>query len=450
MSPAQTTFLLILLLCCSCGFLFLWLRSLIAYLKLQQRFKPALALEKETANLTRKKILLTKELRLLNTRYAEGFKIYKALKAEADLYKEEVDLAQLGLSSPSFHFSDSESFKKRIEEIRAAQKACLLSHRAILHDSSRKTQSSTAERTRIDHAMRLSLRAFNNECTALIGKVRWNTSAAAEKRILRSFTYINTLNKDLGIRLSEEFLALKCEELHLTHAYREKKKQEQEARAELARAQREEEILLKEVARAEKEERRAQKMLRKAQEKGAQLNPAQAAQYWEMLTALTESCEKARQKAERARSMAEQTRAGHIYIVSNVGSFGPGIYKIGMTRRLDPMDRVRELGNASVPFLFDIHTIVYTDDAPSLEKALHRAFDAHRVNKANSKKEFFQVPLEQIIAELQKFIPGIEFTTTIEAQEYHETCAKMGAIPSTEYIKFKNFQPVKKEFPEFL
>jgi vacuolar-type H+-ATPase subunit I/STV1 len=102
------------------------------------------------------------------------------------------------------------------------------------------------------------------------------------------------------------------------------------------------------------------------------------------------------QEKQRAMSMAQLTRSGHIYIISNRGSFGPDVYKIGMTRRLDPMDRVRELGDASVPFYFDVHGIIHTEDAPSLERELHKAFDDRRVNKHNYRREFFKAKIEDI------------------------------------------------------
>ena len=107
--------------------------------------------------------------------------------------------------------------------------------------------------------------------------------------------------------------------------------------------------------------------------------------------------------------MAEQTRAGHIYVISNVGSFGEGVFKIGMTRRLEPLERVRELGDASVPFLFDVHAIIYCQDAPSVEKRLHSTFDKYRVNRANGRKEFFRVAPEQVEAEVHRIDAGADF-----------------------------------------
>ena len=141
------------------------------------------------------------------------------------------------------------------------------------------------------------------------------------------------------------------------------------------------------------------------------------------LDTLNKQLAEAHEKSERAKSMAEQTRAGYIYVISNIGSFGSDVYKIGMTRRLEPSERVKELGDASVPFAFDTHAMIYTKDAPSLEKALHNAFEEHRVNMVNARKEFFRVSLQDICSEVRKTFPEAAFLSTAEAQEYNETIA---------------------------
>jgi hypothetical protein len=124
----------------------------------------------------------------------------------------------------------------------------------------------------------------------------------------------------------------------------------------------------------------------------------------------------------RAISQAQMTRVGHIYVISNIGSFGEDVYKIGMTRRLDPLDRVRELGDASVPFQFDVHAIIYSEDAPSLEYELHRKFKDRRLNMVNGRKEFFKVALDEVEAFiLQQTNASILFTKLAEAKEYRET-----------------------------
>ena len=138
---------------------------------------------------------------------------------------------------------------------------------------------------------------------------------------------------------------------------------------------------------------------------------------------LEKSLEEAHSKNERAKSMAQQTRSGHVYIISNIGSFGEDVYKIGMTRRLEPLDRVKELGDASVPFTFDVHAMIYSEDAPTLEKVLHDKFAGKRVNMVNHRKEFFGVPIDDIEKEVLKIDSSAEFVKTIEAQEYTETKA---------------------------
>ena len=122
--------------------------------------------------------------------------------------------------------------------------------------------------------------------------------------------------------------------------------------------------------------------------------------------------------------MAEQTRSGYVYVISNIGSFGEDIVKIGLTRRLDPEDRIRELGDASVPFLFDTHALIYSEDAPALERALHNEFDTARVNATNFRKEFFRANLDQIEGAVRRVAPQASFFRNREAQEYRETLAK--------------------------
>lgn len=120
--------------------------------------------------------------------------------------------------------------------------------------------------------------------------------------------------------------------------------------------------------------------------------------------------------------------SGHVYVISNVGSFGEDVYKIGMTRRLDPMERVRELGDASVPFQFDVHAVIYCEDAPALENALHRTFSQRRVNRVNERKEFFRVEIEEIAEAVRRHHGEIEMTNVAEAVEYRKTLAMVPAV----------------------
>jgi hypothetical protein len=120
----------------------------------------------------------------------------------------------------------------------------------------------------------------------------------------------------------------------------------------------------------------------------------------------------------------QNTRAGYVYIISNVGSFGENVYKIGVTRRLDPQDRIDELGDASVPFKFDIHATIFSDDAPALEDALHQAFEHRRLNAINRRREFFNVTLKEIEEVVKtNFNKPVEFIELADAVEYRESLA---------------------------
>jgi hypothetical protein len=122
-------------------------------------------------------------------------------------------------------------------------------------------------------------------------------------------------------------------------------------------------------------------------------------------------------------SRAQMTRSGHVYIISNIGSFGEDIYKIGMTRRLVPEERIQELGDASVPFPFDIHALIFCEDAPTLETKLHNCFDSRRINQVNLRKEFFRVSLAEIQEVVRQNHGEIEFTLIAQADEYRKTQA---------------------------
>jgi multidrug efflux pump subunit AcrA (membrane-fusion protein) len=191
---------------------------------------------------------------------------------------------------------------------------------------------------------------------------------------------------------------------------------------------REEEKAQRDIDRALKEandnESRFQRALDKARAELQQAQGAQVDRLTETIANLNDRLTEALQAKERAKSMAEMTKSGHVYVISNIGSFGEHTYKIGMTRRLDPMDRVHELGDASVPFSFDVHAMIYSENAPELEAKLHRQFAHKRVNLVNERKEFFQVTLDEISTIVRKQHATIEFVMDAEAREYRETLGR--------------------------
>ena len=170
--------------------------------------------------------------------------------------------------------------------------------------------------------------------------------------------------------------------------------------------------------------------MNKAREELLKASESERAFAEQRIAELEQQLLEAEMKEARAKSMAEQTRKGHVYVISNIGSFGEDVYKIGLTRRLDPMDRVKELGDASVPFSFDVHAMIYSDDAPALEATLHREFREHRVNAVNLRKEFFQVDLLSIKDAVDTIVDiDADFKMTALAEEYYESLRLQAVEP---------------------
>ncbi|EMO26087.1 T5orf172 domain protein [Leptospira interrogans serovar Bataviae str. HAI135] len=259
----------------------------------------------------------------------------------------------------------------------------------------------------------------------MISDVRWNNILKMEERLLKVHDAINKLGETHSIHITNEYYKLKLKELRLTHEYQDKIYQEKQEQKRIQEQIREEERAQKEIEKAlkesEDEERRYTKALEQAKK---ELEKAQGDQLQKIqlkMVELQKELEEAQRLKQRAISMAEQTKAGHVYVISNIGSFGESVYKIGMTRRLDPMDRVKELGDASVPFEFDVHAIIYSENAPEFEKLLHKEFDLRKVNLVNNRKEFFNITLDEIEEIAKKHRSDIEFTKIAEAREYRES-----------------------------
>jgi len=361
-------------------------------------------------------------IRELQQSYKEKRAIYDRLRSELAIFDERLALAELGVYEPHFDFGDSETFKAEIKDTRDDQKDMVKRKTAVFGTKEWTVDGSVKKgETMINRAVRITLRAFNNECEAAIANTRWNNIQAMEKRIVRARVAIDKLNASNNVIISEDYLRAKLRELRLTHEYREQLKIERDERAEASRLEREEKRLLQEAKAAQKEEERYQQLLEKARsELGVVTSDAHRAKVEELEKLLAE----AHAKTERAQAMAEKTKSGFVYVISNIGSFGDDVVKIGLTRRLDPSDRVRELGDASVPFLFDTHAMIYSEEAPALEAALHAEFAEQRINAANMRKEFFRVTLSEVEEAVQRLAPDADFHTDIEAQEFYETLAK--------------------------
>jgi len=367
---------------------------------------------------------IDKSIEELRSSYKEKKLIFNKLVKEAAIYDEAIELADLGFYKPHYDFDVSEKYKENITSIKSKQKDMISGKEAIYCHAEWTVEGSKAKgRTMTNRGIRLTARAFNNECDAAISNTNWNNADRMEQRIEKAYTAINKLNDSTAINISSKYLSLKIEELRLTHEYKDKKQQEKEEQAEIRRQMREEAKFEQDVEKALKEEEKYNKLLEKAKAEAEKAAGSKLEKLQEKIASLDKELVEAHTKSERAKSMAQQTKLGHVYVISNIGSFGEEIYKIGMTRRLEPHDRVKELGDASVPFIFDVHAMIYAEDAPALESQLHKSFDYKRLNLVNNRKEFFNVTLEEIAQEVKKISPDSEFIETAEARQYRESQA---------------------------
>ena len=288
----------------------------------------------------------------------------------------------------------------------------------------------------INDTIKLSLKAFNNECSNFIDKVKFNNINNLELKINKSFEQINALTDMQKVSIKKEYLELKIKELHIKYEYECKKQQEKEEQEAIKDRMREEALVQKEIekelAKLEKEETHFTNAKVRLQEqiKSWNENDEKYKELMKKIEELDKKLEEVRENKFKAEKREQNTRAGYVYVISNIGSFGEDVYKIGMTRRLDPMDRVKELGSASVPFNFDVHAIIFSDDAPNLENQLHKRLSEYQVNKVNPRKEFFKVSLNEIESVVKEEFKEatIEFTKVAIAEEFRKSleCLEVG------------------------
>ena len=367
------------------------------------------------------------KLKELNDKYLNAIKTHSRLENEINLYEESLEIGSFGLYKPMFSFDISEKYKLELEDNYEKQKQLIKEDTAIICRTEWTVGGSKVEgRKMTNQYKKLMLFAFNGECDSLIAKVKWNNATKTKERIIKAFENVNKLGATQNVDITKNFLSLKLLELALTYEYEQKKYEEKEEQRRIREQMRDEEKAQREMERAQKEaedeERRFQKALDKAKQELGSTTQANMDILKEQINSLEQKLQESHDKKERAIALAQLTKVGHIYIISNLGSFGEDVYKIGMTRRLDPIDRVKELGDASVPFHFDIHAVIYSENAPQLEYELHQEFRDRRINRINNKKEFFKVTLDEIETFINKHTNAeIEFTKLAEAREYRET-----------------------------
>jgi hypothetical protein len=359
----------------------------------------------------------------------------KELEKQVDLRKQEIIvldedilLESFALYKPKFKFLTSEEYKTRLDACREKQKKLIKEGKAVNINENWTVNNSKVEgRKMVTDMKKLMLRSFNNECDYCVDNVKFNNMEVNEKRIAKSFEELNKLGRIMSASITHDYRNLKYEELYLAFEYQQKKQAEKEEQKRVREELREQQKLEQEIRQARERIAKEKKhYVRAIAELESKLN--EAASDTER-TLVLERLEEVKgqyselEKEEKVIDYREQNaKAGYVYIISNIGAFGESVYKIGMTRRLEPLDRIDELGDASVPFTFDVHALIFSENAPVLEAKLHEHFYKSRVNKLNDRKEFFRADILEIEKVLREnYDKVVDVVKEAAAEQYRES-----------------------------
>jgi hypothetical protein len=350
------------------------------------------------------------------------------LQEQILVWEETVLLESFALYEPRFKLTTSQEYKARLDSVRDRQKVMVKNAQAATGNMHWTVNNSQAQgRKLVNDMIKLVIRSFNNEADACVANVKFDNVELGEKRILKSFEACNRLGKIMSVEISGIYLDLKLDELYLAHEFQIKKQEEKEEAKRAREELREQQKLEQEVRSAREQIAKERKHFTTAmRDLQARLEQARSDEERSALLVKLAEVEAGRAELESEEKLIDyreqNAKAGYVYVISNLGAFGEGIYKIGMTRRLEPMDRVDELGDASVPFWFDVHAMVFSKNARALEAKLHDHFASGRLNKVNGRKEFFRadiVEIERVIRE--NYDAVVEVTHEALAEQYRES-----------------------------
>lgn len=358
------------------------------------------------------------ELDKLSRRYNDKVISIEEINKSLNSKYDELDIHDLEITN--FEEISSSEIKNKLSLI-------TLKEKDLVKENGVKVYSNSFTKSELNNKVKQIVRSFNAECDFYLSNVSASNIDTYRDKIVRAFETVNRLYKKDNVELSKELLQLKLQRLNHVYDFELKREQEKElqkaAREQMLeeqRVQQEIERQRKEIAKEEKHfNTEINKLMKFLQKTTSEVEKELYLSKIQELEGKLKDLEKDKTDIE---NRAANTRAGYVYIISNIGSFGENVYKIGVTRRLEPMDRIQELSSASVPFPFDVHAMIFSDDAPKLETTLHQHFRDREINKVNARKEFFNVGLDEIEKVVKnKHNDTVEFTLVPVATEYRET-----------------------------
>lgn len=347
--------------------------------------------------------------------------------AALDDLNKEIETLKNDTIIENFNFSDyenltSEECKNNVTMLKSEESAFVRSGNAVIA----KYTPQTGEKKRYNNIIKQILRCFNSECDNVLLNLSVKNIDTSRNKLQKSFDSLNKIFEIERVELSKKLLEFKLKELNLVYAAELKKQQEKEEQKAIREQMLEEEKVRREIEREklnlEKEETQFRNEISKLMGYLQKASDIEKQLYVDKIKELEEKLKLLEKDKEAVLQREQNTRAGFVYVISNIGSFGENVYKIGMTRRLEPMDRVKELGDASVPFEFDVHAMIFSDDAPKLENILHETFRKYQVNKVNNRKEFFKISLDEIEKVVKEnHNATVQFTMIAKAEQYRES-----------------------------
>lgn len=343
----------------------------------------------------------------------------KQLEQEAKRLQADITVESVMFSTVDENIS-SEEYKSKYNLLVLEEKEIIKQEKSI------KIIDKTISKKIISNDIKQLQRCFNSETDTLMRSITSKNIETIKGRIIKTFETLNKLFITDGISLSKEILEIKLKETDLIYGYEYQKEQERLQQKAIREQMIEEEKVRREIEKEkekiEKEEKHFHNEINKLMDRLRLAADIEKQLYIDKINELNSKLNEVEESKKNVLERESNTRAGYVYIISNIGSFGENVYKIGMTRRLDPLERISELGSASVPFEFDVHAMIFSDDAPTLETTLHNTFKDKRVNMVNTRKEFFRVSLDEIIDVVkQNFNATVEFTMTAKAEQFRET-----------------------------
>lgn len=345
-------------------------------------------------------------------------------KSQIATFDDAILVQDFGLYEPRFDFANSTQFRDELKRCRAQQRDAIKEINQQVGNSTWTVNGSVQKgRKMVRETTKLLMRAYNGECDEIVRKVKATNVSKSIEQVYKTADAINRLGSTLGISVPPPYQQLKEREVRLAYEFALQKEREKEALREAREQEREARKLAQEIAAARKKLEKERKQYLSAYKEIAERLKGASDEERADLEARADELKVKLDDVDAAVADVDyreaNQKAGFVYVISNIGSFGEGVYKIGMTRRLDPMERVRELGDASVPFNFDVHAMIFCDDAPKLEAALHHEFEDRKVNIVNQRREFFKVSLSEIEEVVKRnYDKTVEFSEVPDAEQF--------------------------------